>query len=114
MHNNAAYWFVDRHLNEGRAHKLAFQEVGTGRSLTYGDLSEQSGQLAGAFLNLGMRPEERVACLVLDQIEYPAIFFGAMKAGVVPVLLNTLLSTELYDVILRDSRSRVLIVPFIC
>ncbi len=110
MHNNAAVWLVDRHLDEGRAHKLAFKEIQSGRELTYGDLSEQSGQLAGAFRNLGMRAEERVACLIHDQIEYPAILFGAMKAGVIPVLLNTILSADLYDVILRDCRAPVLVV----
>lgn len=57
-----------------------------------------------------MRREERLACLVLDQIEYPVIFFGAMKAGLLPVLLNTLLTTDLYDAILRDSRATSLIV----
>ncbi|MFK7876110.1 MAG: benzoate-CoA ligase family protein [Paracoccaceae bacterium] len=108
--DNAAYWFVDRHLREGRADKTAFLEAGTGRQLTYGDLAEQSSQLGGAFQRIGMRREERVACLILDQIEYPAILFGAMKAGVVPVLINTLLSPDLYDAILRDSRASLLIV----
>ena len=107
---NAALWFVDRHLEEGRGDKAAYREAGTGRGLSYAELAQQSDRIAGAFHRAGIRREERVACLVLDQIEYPAIFFGAMKAGVVPVLLNTLLTPDLYDLILRDSRAAVLIV----
>ncbi len=107
---NASAWFVDRNVDAGFGAKVAFREIGSGRVLTYDDLQTQSRQLAGAFRRIGMRREERVACLMLDQIEYPAIFFGAMKAGVVPVLLNTLLSADLYDAILRDCRAAVLVV----
>ena len=107
---NAAWWFVDRHLDAGRAEDIAFREADGGRTLSYGELADRSTLVAGAFQRAGLRPEERVACLVLDQIEYPALFFGAMKAGVVPVLLNTLLSSDLYEVILRDCRARALVV----
>ena len=48
--------------------------------------------------------------ILRDQIEFPVIFFGAMKAGVIPVPLNTLLSTEVYANILNDCRPSVLVV----
>ncbi len=109
--SNAACWFVDRHLTEGRGEKDAFRESSGSRRLqTYVDLALRSSQVAGAFKRAGVQREERVACLVLDQIEYPEIFWGALKGGVIPVLLNTLLSTDIYDVILRDSRATVLMV----
>lgn len=57
-----------------------------------------------------IRAEERGAMLVLDQIEFPQIFWGAVKSGVVPIPLNTLLSTSVYDAILRDSRAAILFV----
>ena len=44
--------------------------------------------------------------LVLDKIEFPVIFWGSLKAGIIPVPLNTLLASDVYDVILRDSRGR--------
>ncbi|WP_299295885.1 benzoate-CoA ligase family protein [uncultured Tateyamaria sp.] len=108
--SNAAVYFVDRHKDEGRADKVAFREVGKGRSITYGALSDMSGLAASALLNHGIRPEERVAMLVLDQIEFPVLFWGAIKAGVIPVPLNTLLATPIYDAILRDSRATTLVV----
>lgn len=107
---NAASYFVDRHVTEGRGDKVAFREVGTGRSLTYGALADVSGRAGAAFLAAAIRPEERVAMLVLDQIEFPILFWGALKAGVIPVPLNTLLATPVYDAILRDSRATMLVV----
>ncbi|QBF33869.1 benzoate-CoA ligase family protein [Thalassococcus sp. S3] len=108
---NAASYFLDRHLAEGRAGKSAFREAaGKKRSLTYGELADQTARVAGALRRLGIQREERVAMLVLDQIEFPAIFWGALKAGVVPVPLNTLLATQVYDVILKDSRAACLFV----
>ncbi|WP_299652263.1 benzoate-CoA ligase family protein [uncultured Tateyamaria sp.] len=107
---NAASYFVDRHVAEGRGDKVAFREVGTGRELTYGALAAGSGLAAAAYHAADVRREERVAMLVLDQIEFPILFWGALKAGVVPVPLNTLLATPVYDTILRDSRATMLMV----
>ncbi len=111
QNQNAAVYFVDRHLSEGRGDKVAFQEaVGAKRSLTYGGLAEGTSRVAGALGKLGVRREERAAMIVLDQVEFPQIYFGAMKAGVVPIPLNTLLSDTVYEAILRDSRAAVLFV----
>jgi 4-hydroxybenzoate-CoA ligase len=107
---NAAGYFVDRHRSE-RPDKVAFREAaGAQRQLTYGDLAESSDRMAGALRRAGIARESRAAMLVLDQIEFPQIFWGALKAGVVPVPLNTLLSTSVYEVILKDSRATILFV----
>ncbi|WP_420569279.1 benzoate-CoA ligase family protein [Thalassovita sp.] len=108
---NAANYFVDRHVAEGRADKVAFREAdGAKRDLTYGQLADQSARAAAAFAQAGINREERVALLVLDQLEMPVLFWGALKAGVVPIPLNTLLTAEVYDVILRDSRASAVVV----
>ncbi len=108
---NAALWFVDRHLDEGRSGKTAFLEAdGAQRELTYGQLAADSTKFAGALARAGVRREERVAMIVLDQIEFPVVFWGAIKAGAVPIPLNTLLSTSVYENILDDSRATTLIV----
>src|SRR4029079_11579582 len=54
--------------------------------------------------------EARVALLLLDTVDFPAAFWGAIKAGVVPVCLNTLLTTEQYAYILGDSRAHALFI----
>ena len=108
MTGNAAHWFVDRHIVEGRGAKIAFEEAWEGgRPLTYGALAEGAGQVADALMRSGIGREARAAMFVLDQIEFPLIFWGALKAGVVPVALNTLLSSEVYSAILRDSRAEI-------
>ena len=108
---NAALYFVDRHLQEGRADKDAFREAdGEKRKLTYGQLAEESARFAGALLRHGVRREERVAMIVRDQIEFPVVFWGAMKAGAIPVPLNTLLASAVYETILNDSRATILVV----
>jgi len=107
---NAAQYFVDRHITEGRGSKTAYVEAETGRELDFAQMATGAGQVAGALVKAGIRPEERAAVLVLDQIEFPQIFWGALKCGVVPVPLNTLLATPVYDAILRDSRAAILFV----
>lgn len=108
---NAATWFVDRHIAEGRADKAAFVEAdGAQRTLTYGALHTESGRFAGALARHGVRREERIAMIVRDQIEWPAVFWGSLKAGAIPVPLNTLLSADVYETILADSRASILVV----
>ena len=73
---NAALWFVDRHVGEGRGENLAFREAdGARRMQTYAQLAQRSNLIAGAFAVAGLRREERVACLILDQLEYPEVFW---------------------------------------
>ncbi len=105
---NAAVDFVDRHLAEGRAEKLAF--VDPERALTYGALAAACNRLGNLLAASGIGREARVAMLVLDTVDFPVIFWGAIKAGVVPVALNTLLTTEQYAYILRDTRAQALFV----
>lgn len=108
---NAALYFVERHVNQGRGDKAAFREAdGAGRSLSYDELAAQSAKVAGALGALGMRREERALMLALDTADFPPIFWGCLKAGIVPVPLNTLLATDIYGAILDDSRARTLFV----
>lgn len=111
MSANAAHYFVDRHVEEGRGARPAFREAaGARRRQSYGELARDSGTVAGALARAGIPREARAAMLVLDQLEFPALFWGCLKAGVVPVPLNTLLATSVYEVILNDSRASILFV----
>src|SRR4051794_7112583 len=59
---------------------------------------------------LDVRREERVAMIMLDTVDFPIVFLGAIRAGIVPVPLNTLLTADQYAYILADCRARVLFV----
>ena len=63
-------------------------------------MANQAGNL---LLGLGIARGERVALCLNDCIKFPALFYGALKMGAVPVPLNTLLTTDDYAFMLRDS-----------
>src|ERR1700681_943513 len=105
---NAVTWLLDRNIDEGRAKKLAFTD--TVSELTYGELQKQSRRLANLLRRLGVRREERVAMIMLDTTDFPIVFLGAIRAGIVPVPLNTLLTSEQYAYVLADCRARILFV----
>jgi 4-hydroxybenzoate-CoA ligase len=105
---NAASDFVDRNVAEGRADKPAF--IDPDRELTYGALQDQSRRFANALGHLGVEREQRLALIMLDTVAMPVAFWGAIRAGVVPVPLNTLLTTEQYQHILDDARATALVI----
>lgn len=108
---NAAIYFIDRQADGGARDRTAFVEATeAGRSITYGELGEATGRMAGMLGRFGYRRDERVALLALDEIAWPVAFWGCLKAGVAPVALNTLLAADVYDTILKDCRARGLIV----
>lgn len=105
---NAASHFVDRHIAEGRGAKVAF--IDDKDSYTYADLAARVNRAGNLLKAQGVRPEQRVMLAMLDGVDFPAMFFGAMKIGAVPVPVNTLLPTADYDFLLRDSRAVLLVV----
>src|SRR6202007_2259987 len=105
---NAASYFVDRHIAEGRGDKIAI-ECGD-RRLTYRALYEQVNRVGHALKKSGVRIEERVFLLLLDTPEFAACFFGAIKIGAVPVPINALLKPADYEFLLNNSRARVVTV----
>ena len=108
---NAAVYFVDRHADGPLRDKLAYLEASeAGRSLSYAKLAADSGRVAHLMERHGIPRDSRVAILMLDEIELPVIFWGALKAGVVPIPLNTLLASDLYATIFQDSRASALFV----
>jgi len=105
---NAAEEFIDRNVAEGRGDKVAFIDPYTKR--TYGELQARANQVANMWGQIGVSRETRVAQLMLDTVDYPAVFFGSIKAGVIPIPLNTLLSAQQYNYIFNDSRAEAVVV----
>jgi 4-hydroxybenzoate-CoA ligase len=105
---NAATDFVDANVARGLGDKLAF--IDAERSLTYGALQTGSFHFAGALRSLGLRPEERISLLLYDTVDFPVAFWGAVRAGIVVIPLNTLLTAEQYAYIMGDSRISALVV----
>ena len=105
---NAALEFVDANLARGRGEKVAFIDA-AGRH-TYAGLAERVNRAGNALRALGAGMETRVLMCMLDDIDFPAVFWGAIKAGCVPIPVNTLLTPDDYAHLLRDSRARIAVV----
>jgi 4-hydroxybenzoate-CoA ligase len=105
---NAVTALLDRHVASGRADHPAF--IDPAGTLTYGALARRTRRMANLLADLGLRREERIAMIMLDTTDFPVAFLGAIRAGVVPVPLNTLLGPEQYRYMLADSRARALVV----
>ena len=105
---NAAHDLLAR--NAAWPNKTAFVNAISGEKLSYGELTAKSYQFANALRAQGFAPESRVLLAVLDTPDWPVVFLGCILAGVVPVAVNTLLTTADFEFMLRDSRARALVV----
>ena len=105
---NAATWFVDRNVAEGRGAVPAFRYED--RTLTYADVLELTNRTGNALLEIGVEPENRVLMLCLDAPEFIGTFWGAIKIGAVPIPTNTLMRSADYLYFLNDSRAKVAVV----
>src|SRR5947207_3381534 len=107
-HFNAAAFFVDRHVAEGRGARMAFRFGG--RAITYADLAASVDRCANALAALGVEIEHRVLLVLNDSPAFAAAFWGAAKLGAVAVPVNTLMTPAEYEFLLADSRALVAIV----
>ncbi len=104
---NAVTDLVDAPVARGLAGKTAF--IDGESALTYGELQARSCRFASALLDIGLRPEERLALLLYDTVDFPVAFWGGVRAGIVALPLNTLLTAEQYAYILGDSRAAAIV-----
>ena len=105
---NAAYDLIERNLAAGRAAKVAY--VDDAGQYTFGQLAERVNRFGSGLLSLGLEMEHRVLLALTDTIDFPTAFLGAIKAGIVPIAVNTLLTPKDFEYMLSDSRAKALIV----
>lgn len=79
---------------------------GRERLITYRELDERADRVAGLVRRLGVRPGERVGMIVGNRVEFLEIFFGAMRAGAIPVAVNTRLARDTLRFILEDAECK--------
>ena len=105
---NFAADVLQRNLDAGRRDRPAY--IDPRGTWTYGQLADRVERFGHALRTLGIRREERILICLLDTIDWPTAFLGAIKAGVVAVPVNTLMTEGDYRFMLADSRARVLVV----
>lgn len=98
---NAAVPFIDRHLAEGRGEKAVI--LTREETVTYAQLAERVNRTGNALLAQGLSPGARLLMVVKDCPAFFYLFWGAIKAGIVPVPPNTLLRAPDYAYMIEDS-----------
>jgi benzoate-CoA ligase family protein len=104
---NATIEFLDRHLALGRGGSTAI--VTPAGASSYAEVLALASRAGHALRGLGVEPEQRVAMLLPDSLDFVAVFWGALRIGAVAVPLSTRLAPDDCAAILRDSRARVLV-----
>jgi len=105
---NVAPVFIDRHIDENRGNKVCIRAT-SGETVLYSQLFQRVNQAGNALLALGIQPGDRVLMVVKDCPEFYYLFWGAIKAGIVPVPVNTLLRARDYSYIIDNSEGKALI-----
>jgi benzoate-CoA ligase len=105
---NAAHDLIGRNLAAGRGERVAF--IDDKGSYTYGEVDRRSAAFANLLRELGIGMEQRILLCLHDTIDFPIAFLGAIRAGVVPVAVNTLLKPADYEYMVADSRARIAVV----
>ena len=98
---NAAVAFVDRHLAEGRGARVAIRS--DEGDTTYAELAEQVNRAGNTLTGLGLGRGDRVIMAIKDCPAFFFVFWGAIKAGLVPVPVNTLLRARDFRHMIEDS-----------
>jgi len=105
---NFAADILTRNLDAGRGAKAAY--IDDRGSHSYAALAARVERFGHVLRALDIRREERILICLTDTIDWPTAFLGAIKAGVVAVPVNTLLTEDDYAFMLEDSRARLLVV----
>lgn len=95
-------------LDAGRGDKVAIY-CGD-ETFTYAQLAEMANRVGNALKDLDIEAGSRLMMLLLDTPAFPATFFGAIRAGIIPIPVNTVLQAHDYEYFLKDSGAKVVVV----
>ena len=92
-------------LDKGNGDRRAL--TGPLGAVTYRELCAEASRWGHALISLGLKRGDRILMFLDDTPAYPAAFFGAVRAGFVPLLINTLTPPDLLQFYLSDSGASV-------
>ncbi len=104
---NAAEYFIDRHIAEGRGNKVAIRTLN--QEVTYSELLHTVNRVGNALASLGIGRGERILIVGKDCPEFFSLFWGAVKVGAIPVPLNGLAPASDFEFIIQHSKCSALI-----
>jgi long-chain acyl-CoA synthetase len=109
MTEDTAKWFPGWWA-EQQPDRPAVVMADTGIARTYGQLDAVSNQMSRLLRKLGLQVGDHVAMWFENEVDYPALWFGARYAGLYYTLISSRLTPEEVAFIVRDSGSRVLLI----
>ncbi len=89
---NAADDLLARNLGPDRAERVAV--IDSAGEHTFAEIASAANRFAHLLESAGVRPEQRVLLALDDTVAFPICFLGAIKAGIVPVPVNTQLTAR--------------------
>jgi len=109
---NVAYNCVDRHVERGLGHKVAYHwigEPGDTRTITYADLQREVNKAANALRELGVDKGDRVAIYLPMIPELPISMLACAKIGAAHTVVFGGFSAEALSERINDAQAKVLI-----
>lgn len=105
---NIADYFLDRHVREGRGDHIAVEtELG---NWSYADLADRTARSSGVFLEMGVKPGDRILIVLPDGEEFISAFTGSTRMGAVAVPIHPALKAAELEFHLADCQPRLAIV----
>jgi benzoate-CoA ligase family protein len=105
---NVVDYLLENQTGPGHAQRPYL--IAPDRTWSYGEFAARIARIANALRSLGINPGERVLFSVVDGIDFPSIFLGAMKIGAIAIPINTYLKADDYHYFIADSEAVAVIV----
>jgi benzoate-CoA ligase family protein len=104
---NAAWWLVDRHVDEGHGERVAYRCGDEVQS--YAQLQQATWRVANGLRALGVSAGDRVLMVVGDELAFPATFLAGLRIGAIPVPVSTMLLAHDVTALVSDSEAAVVV-----
>ena len=112
--NNLGYWSAQAAERYPQRTALIDLCGSAPRTVDYAELEQRLNRAASLFSGFGLVPGERLAMVVGNRFEFVEAMYGAMRAGVVPVPINTKVGAEALGYIIRDAGCRAALIDPAC
>ena len=108
--------YFNRRAAEAYPNKTALIDLSCkpDRLVTHSELNQRMESVAVMLTTLGMLPGDRLLLAMGNRFEFIEVFFGAMRAGIIPIPLNIKLGADTIEFILQDSGCRAAVIEPDC
>jgi acyl-CoA synthetase (AMP-forming)/AMP-acid ligase II len=89
--------------------KIAYAMAGSGETITYAELDDISNRAAQLFRALGLKPQDHIALLAENSLQFMEICWAAQRCGLYYTAISTHLTPDEIGYIVRDCGAGVFI-----